>query len=612
MKKTAFYFLLFICFSVSSAASSFRFALFTDLHIQMNQSQPAEDLQNAVDDLNALSGIDFVIVDGDISESGDLASLQNAKKILDGIKIPYYITVGNHELKWSESGATDFSKVFGDDKFSFMHKGIRFIGFATGPIIKMGDGHIAPQDIDWVSNQLSQTGKQTPVIIATHYPLQNGDVDNWYDMTDVLRKYNVQVILNGHYHRYGILNYDQIPGIINRSTLRGKDNVGGYTIYTVSDSLKVYEKQIGKNELNRLNIKLDTRHYDAPDLQLRPDESINTNYKNVREVWKSDTHTGIYTTPAITENRLYYGDDSGFLNCLNVSDGKNIWKFKTGSRIISSPAVGKNRVVFGSTDGNIYCLDTKTGNQIWKFATSRAVMGCPLIINDTIYIGGSDGNFRALDLKSGQLIWAFDQIKSYVETRPVYSNGKIMFGAWDSYFYALNAKNGQLVWKWNNGSNRMHFSPAAVWPVVSGEKVFITAPDRYWTALDVETGKQLWRTKQYEVRETVGLSKNGKMVLSRCMNDSVIALDATSDHPSLIWKINAAFGYDHNPSMLVDNEGTIIFGTKNGLVTGLNTKNGKINWQHKIANSIVNTVQPVSKNECILTTTGGLVVRLKY
>jgi outer membrane protein assembly factor BamB/predicted phosphodiesterase len=612
MRKTLALIVLIFCISVISAAETFRFALFTDLHIQMINPQPAIDLQNAVNDVNALQGIDFVIVSGDVTESGDWASLQKAKSILDGLSIPYYITVGNHELKWSESGATDFVKVFGADKFSFMHKGFRFIGFATGPVIKMGDGHVAPQDIDWVSEELSKNGKNIPVIAVTHYPLLGGDVDNWYDMTDVLRKYNVQAVLGGHYHRNVIFSYDGIPGIINRSTLKAKETTGGYSLYTISDSIHVAEKKTDQAERKWMAIAVEPKQYGAPDLALRPSYAINQSFKNVKEVWRLDTRVGIYTSPAVHRKHVYYGDDLGTFHCVKLSNSKAVWSFKTGSRIISSPTVSNNKVVFGSTDGNIYCLDAKSGKLIWKVATAKAVMGCPLIQNDTVYIGGSDGCFRALRLSDGKLIWAFDKLKNYVETRPVIANGKVMFGVWDSYFYALNVNDGSLAWKWNNGQTGMHYSPAAVLPVVSANKVFITAPDRFWTALDVETGKVVWRTKQHEVRETVGLSEDGKVVFSRCMNDSVMAVDALADYPKLLWKTNAAFGYDHNSSMLIERDGTVVFGTKNGLLLGIDAKNGNVLWRYKIGNSIINTITALSKNECVLTTTEGVVARIKY
>ncbi|MDO9153226.1 MAG: PQQ-binding-like beta-propeller repeat protein [Paludibacter sp.] len=612
MKKIIFIIYLLIYFFAVNAAEKFRFALFTDLHIQLTNLQPDEDLYNAVKDINSLPNIDFVIVSGDITESGDVASLKKAKSILDNLRIPYYITSGNHETKWSESGATDFGKIFGNDKFVFIHKGVQFIGFNTGPIIKMGDGHIAPQDIDWVNTELTKTPVSMPVIAITHYPLLSGDVDNWYDMTDVLRKFNVQAVLGGHYHRNAMLNYENIPGIVNRSTLRAKDSTGGYSLYTVSDSIHVFEKKTGQPERWWLSLPIEQKKYDKSDVSLRPSYQINKTYKNIRETWRLETRVAIFTTPAVQNNLVFYGDDSGILHCLKLSNGKSVWKFTTGSRIISSPAVSKNCVVFGSTDGNIYCLKTRTGKQIWKFTTDKAVMGCPLIGNDTVYIGGSDGCFRAFDLLSGKILWTFDKLNNYVETKAVVSSRKVMFGAWDTHFYALNVKDGSLAWKWNNGRTSIHFSPAAVLPVVSDGKVFFTAPDRFWTALDIETGKVIWRTSQHEVRETIGLSEDGKTVYSRCMNDSVVAINALADTPKVIWKTNAAYGYDHNVSMLIEHGGIIVFGTKNGLLSGMNARKGQVLWYYKIGNSIINTITPVSQNEFVLTTTEGVIARIKH
>jgi len=607
--------ILIVCISFNfstSAQEPFRFALFTDLHVSQANPQPAEDLQNAVNDVNALTGIDFVIVSGDITEAGDGESLLEAKKILDQLHMPYHITVGNHELKWSESGATDFSRIFGDDKFSFTHKGCRFIGFATGPIIKMADGHIAPQDIDWVKAELTKAGKQIPVFAVTHYPLQTGDVDNWYDMTDVLREYNVQSVLGGHYHRNTLFNYDGLPGIIHRSTLRGKELLGGYSILTVSDSIRVFEKKIRQPEQKWLVLPFETKKYDKPDDSLRPSYEVNKTNQNVREIWRLNTRTGIYGTPYVASKSVFYGDDFGYMHCVALNNGSSKWKFKTDSRIISSPAVSRGKVVFGSTDGTIYCLNAKSGQPEWKFKTTKAVMGSPLIKSDTVFIGGSDGCFRALSLSNGTLIWEFKDLKGYVETLPVVALNKVYFGAWDSNFYALNTNNGTLAWKWNNGQSRIHFSPAAVLPVFSHGKIFITAPDRFWTALDASSGKEIWRTNRHVVRETIGISEDGNVIYSRCMNDSVVALDASADSPAIVWKTNAAYGYDHNPSMLEERGGIIVFGTKNGLLHGIDAKTGTVLWRHKIGNSIINTVKLISSNECILTTSEGVVARIKY
>jgi len=608
---------LILVFSLSNvlavlACSPFSFALLTDLHLSPTNPQAEEDLQNSVNEVNKNSEIEFVLVTGDITDAGDRLSLLNAKKCLDNLNKPYYIVPGNHELKWSESGATDFPEIFGDDKFSFSHKGYLFVGFTTGPVIKMGDGHVVPQDIKWIGNLLKHTEKKTPVFVVTHYPLQNGDVDNWYQITDVIRKYNVQAVLGGHYHRNVFLNYDGIPGIIHRSNLRGNNDVGGYSILSVSDSLRVYEKLIGKSKRIWITLPLENKHYPSPNSGLKPSFSVNQQYTNVQEIWRINTGTAIYTQPSANEKSAFFGDDNGFLQSISLKNASSKWKFKTAGRIISSPALKNNKVVFGSTDGNIYCLNADNGKLLWKFQTKKAVLGSPLIENDTVFIGGSDGCFRAFSLKNGQLLWQYCGIGNYVETRPVSKGNKIFFGAWDSFFYALNKTDGSLVWKWNNGSERMHLSPAAVIPVISGNKVFITAPDRYWTALDTETGKILWRTNLHEVRETLGISIDGKTIFSRCMHDSVVALNAQANAPEKLWKTNAGYGYDHNPSMLVEQDGTIVFGTKNGLLVGIDALNGAVLWKHKVGNSIINTVTFVTSHEFLITTTEGVVAKLKF
>jgi len=258
MKKFLYcFFLLLIEIQFAAYATEpFRFALFSDLHISSGYPQPTEDLQKAVSDVNQLSGIDFMIISGDISDLGDTVSLRMAKQMLQKLHMPYYIIPGNHDVKWYESGATNFKAVFGDDKFEFTHKGIDFIGFTTAPLTNSGLGTIQPGDILWIKKMLEKTGTEKPVIVITHYPLQTGDVDNWKEMISVLKKCNVQAVLGGHVHRNVLFNYEGIPGIISRSTLRGKDQIGGYSIFSISDSLQVYEKKPGMPEEKWLTLPL--------------------------------------------------------------------------------------------------------------------------------------------------------------------------------------------------------------------------------------------------------------------------------------------------------------------------------------------------------------------
>lgn len=590
---------------------TFSFAQFTDVHISQSNENNTEDLRRAVEDVNTQEHIAFVLVSGDIAETGDYVSLMVAKRELDKLNCPYYIVPGNHDTKWSESGATDFKRIFGDNRFRLQFNGFLFLGINTGPIIKMGDGHVSPQDVVWVERQLKNVGKKMPVFIVTHYPLKSGDVDNWWLLTDVVRKYNVQSFLGGHYHRNMVNNYDGIPGILTRSTLRAESEFGGYTVYDMGeDSIFVNEKIIGQPQERWTALSIGQKIYvEGNEKEFpRADYAVNAQYKNVKNVWVREMGYGIYGTPAVDAENIYFGDDKGVFYCYSLNKGKEMWSYQAVERIVSTPMIAGDKIVFGSCDKNVYCLDIKTGKLVWRHRTDNAVMGSPVIKDGVVYIGASDGKFRALRLEDGELIWSFDELKSYQESRPVIADDKVIFGAWDSYLYALNVADGSLAWKWNNGNSRPHFSPAAVWPVVAEGKVFITAPDRYMTAVNVVDGSTAWRTKEHKVRETIGLSEDNKIVFSRCMNDSVLAVAA--DDCRLLWKVDAKFGYDHNPSMLIERNGEIVFATKNGEINCLSSSNGELLWKHKIGNSIINTMVPVGEKDWVLTTTDGVVARI--
>jgi len=247
IKQNLLLFFLIIQFN-SYAIETFRFAFLTDLHIDTSNNLPSEDLQKAVNEINKAKDIDFVLIGGDVTENGDSASLVLAKSLLNKLKIPYYITFGNHDVRSDKAGIHTYLSVFETDRFLFYHKGIKFIGITSAPVVAKGIGHIAAQDINWLNTELSKTDKQTSIIFITHYPLLTGDVDNWFELTDVLLKYNIQAILNGHYHRNVVLNFDGIAGIVNRSVLRGTEAKGGYSIYSVSNGLSVSEKIIDTPE----------------------------------------------------------------------------------------------------------------------------------------------------------------------------------------------------------------------------------------------------------------------------------------------------------------------------------------------------------------------------
>lgn len=622
MNRRLFTSVLFACllpFMVQAQQAVFRFAQLTDIHLSPNNPNPTEDLLRSIAQINATDSIDFVLVTGDIAEEGDRATMEKVKSCLDLLKVKYYVVLGNHETKWSDSGCTAFGEIFGGERFEFEHKGFLFLGFNSGPLMRMAYGHVVPQDIRWMTETMDRynagnSRPDKPVILVTHYPMTEGDVDNWYEVTDAVRPYNIRLFIGGHYHRDRDLRYDGIPGILMRSNLRDKDEKPGYGIYEITeDSILVYTQRIGEPKRQWAAFSLTDSYYDRNGkAQKYPDFSVNKEYAQVQEQWIVQTGAGIYCSPAVEKDKVFVGDDLGRLTAYALKNGKKLWSFQSGKRIVGTPAVSEGIVVFGSADCKIYGLDAQNGNLLWTVEAAEPVLGAVTIENSIAYIGASDHTFRAVNIRTGEVKWAFAGVRGYIETKPLVTDNKVIFGAWDNTLYALNKADGKELWKWTGGLTRMHFSPAAVWPVAADGKVFITDPQRAMTAIDIETGNTVWRTFQSMVRETIGLSEDKERIYSKTMNDSIVCYSTKGDQPHKLWASNVGFGYEHAPSMQVEKNGVVFGSTKEGLIFALEAATGEVLWKHKTGNSLISTVVPLDNNRVLFTATSGETGMLKF
>lgn len=609
--KQILFLVLFICYTAEANSQSFKFAFLSDTHISTDPGEPAEDLRRTIADLNLQKDLDFVVITGDITEMGTDLELKLAKSIFAGLKIPYHILPGNHDTGWSESGGLSFIREFGYDKFVFDHKGYRFIGCASGPYVRMSDGHIPRDAVVWLDSVLEKTSKDQPLVFLNHYPLDNG-LDNWYDITDRLKKFNTQFVLGGHYHTNKELEFEGIPATLGRSNLRARQNVGGYNIVNVRpDSVLFSERNPGSENIRTWRkIALGKRSYEVGNYA-RPSFEINKQYPNVKPAWIYHSSANVVSTPAYAKGRVIFGNSLGEIEALSIKDGKKQWSYQTGGGIYSSPAVDGNRVVIGSGDGYVYCLNIKNGKLLWKLKTGASVLGAVEIDKHIAYVGGSDHTFRAIDTRTGKSVWVFNGLAGAVVSKPLIYEGKIIFGSWDTNLYALNQQNGSLSWKWNNGSAVRNLSPAMCIPVASDGVIYIVAPDRILSAIDAESGKTLWRSKEASVRESIGISGDKKLIYAKTMNDEIVAFNTGKTSGDLAWRMNCGFGYEHVPSMLIENNGLVYFGTKNGVTYSIDPVLKKIVWAYKLDNSMINTVNVLDKNTVITASMDGKVAVLK-
>ncbi|HWS00367.1 MAG TPA: PQQ-binding-like beta-propeller repeat protein, partial [Prolixibacteraceae bacterium] len=532
---------------------------------------------------------------------------------------------GNHDSKWSESGCNDFISIFGSEHFSFEKGGVRFIGTASGPNMRMAPGLVPREQmvfLDSIVNNLKEPSQK--VIFINHYPLDES-LANWYMVIDLLKKTNIQTTLLGHGHSNRLYNFEGIPGIMGRSSLQAKQAEAGYNLASIENDTLYYRERLSSGKtlpvwckvplrdnlpgVNPTGNSLDAKVSKTP---VRPDYSMNEEFAEVKKKWsiqeKSDIGTGI----SVSKKTVIYANTAGEIVAVDLLSSKRIWSYTTGGKIFSTPAISGNNVVCGSTDQNIYCLNVKSGKLIWMHPTLKPIVASPSIDDGLVYIGSSDGSFRCIRLSDGNLVWKYDSVKNFVECKPLITKTSVCFGSWGNTFYSLDKISGKLNWKREKYSNRM-LSPAAVWPVAANGKIFLVAPDRHMTALDEHTGREIWDSNKYSCRESIGISKDGNLVYIKNMNEgNVDAFYTKSDDQKLAWECKADLGYEIAPSPIAESRKYLFVPTTSGVVYAINRKTHAVVWKHKVSNALINSICPVGKHKILVSVLDGKVECLSF
>ncbi|MCF7824989.1 MAG: PQQ-binding-like beta-propeller repeat protein [Candidatus Marinimicrobia bacterium] len=591
--------------------TSFTFAWLTDTHI--GSGNAANYLRDIVRDIDEQDDIRFVIVSGDITETDTGDNLLIAKRILDSLDIPYHIIPGNHDTKWSSSGASLFTKLWGDDRFNFEAGNYRFIGIHQGPLLRMGDGYIDPDDLNWIRSILETLADPAQrIFIIMHYPL-DPSVDNWYVLRDILQDYNIQAVLHGHGHANRAVFYEGIPGLMSRSTLARNEQASGYTLIAVNhNKAEIFERIPETDSLNLWHtLNLGERDF-TDSLRLSPPDYSANDSSGVSLIWQVETGSILTSSPVAVMDRVIISSTDGSVCALDLETGIQLWNWQGKGAIHSTPAIKGGSIVFGATDSSISCLSIQNGKLKWQTALNSPILSSAVIHRNRVYMGSGNGSFHALNLRNGRIKWTNSDFQGFIETKPIIADNKIMFGAWNGSFYALKLSDGSLAWEWSDGRPGDLYSPAACWPVVAHGKVFIVAPDRAMTAIDIRTGLSVWRRTDMKVREMIGASEEGETIFVRAMTDSVYAIKSEPSVFNLNWKVNAGYGYDFAPSMMMEKAGRVFFGTKGGWIYSLNASDGEVVWKYRISDGLMNTVYPLDANSVLTTGADGKVSLLRF
>lgn len=587
MKKSIILILVALLAMPTVLSARTKLAILNDTHVSPgNHTQ--EGLKAAIKELPS-TNVDAVIFNGDLTNEGSNAELQNFKEIIEEITLPLYVNPGNHENNWSQSAGQTYVKLFGMDRFKGVvgPDSIIIIGTNCGPYMRMGDGHVKQEDLLWLQTSLDSLTAKYPdsrILSFNHYAL-NPDMDNYLDYINTLKPYPVLAHVNGHYHIY---NLEKIEGEtdmkdITLSCLDRKNGKFGYSILDITpDSIFVYSKIVGEPEELKYSFKVPEK----------------VKFKKVPESWKVNEvyadKASIFTRPAVSGNTMIYGTSDGNIRALNLSDGSVKWNVEVGAPIYSMPLIVGDKVYVPTTNKGILELNGNTGKVIASIPDTLPIVADGIIGPDgkNVYLGGY-GKMVAFNTQNNKKEWTFEEISNYCQGQPALKDDNLVFGAWDSYLRNVNPKTGEMKWKWNNGKKSNMLGPGNVVPIITGNRVVIVAPDRYMTMIDLNTGETVWRDNSYRYRESLGVSNDGTKAYAKTMDGLLVAIDITKDEFTPAWVTDMFIGYEHAPCPIIEVDGYIYAGSRRGIVSVLDADNGELVATVNLGVSEVNGFAPV-------------------
>lgn len=250
--RIAFCIVILLLTTVSANAfDKVKFAVISDPHISIPQQKGVTDgyklglktvmlTETAVEELNKIKDLKFVLVAGDLTQDAEPWNIDELRRILDRLTVPYYVVLGNHDLsrvphelkdqpvtlsKYTVAGAfigRSGGMVPGMTYYSHeVAKDLVLVSFDTSraqvfaPEAKLNDfgGRLDAGQLRWLEDTLKANRNKT-IIILTHHnlvPWCEGDKTNhnsfgWFrlDNSDLVRallaKYNVKLVFSGHRH----------------------------------------------------------------------------------------------------------------------------------------------------------------------------------------------------------------------------------------------------------------------------------------------------------------------------------------------------------------------------------------------------------------------------
>lgn len=563
-----------ILFSPVVYSQSYNFAWIGDIGLSNSKGEAV--LKSAIDYINDSTDAQFVIFSGTITDFSDVTEFENAKSIIKKLKAPCYIIPGNSDVQWSGS-RLDFIYTFDNDRFMFEHNREFFIGLSSAITWRGNGGHISPEDLTWLEEQLSSLRKNSRVYLIVPNQLV-GTTDNWFGAINILKDYNPQAILCGGGNENQLININQIPGLINKPLLQEKGRWSFTLVENSQDSLIIYEAtnnaspqrwmSITKNIFPNIEY-IDSTQFSSFDNDVICDISLNRT---------------MLASPIFDNDKIYTADYSGLISCYDTT-GNVLWDYDSYGNITSKPVIADGIFAASTLQGDLLTLNAETGEQIQTIGFDDQLTSSLLAIEYTgnkrlllpkftdseaaVVIGTATGKLYCYDLETLQEYWVNTSAKGQITSEPLYINNKIIYGCWDGYLYCVDAREGWLIWKWSPSKDKK-LSPAGVQPVTDGSKIYLATRNGNLYAIDLQLGKTIWQSDKFNCWESVGINQNEDRLFVKSIDGKFYFVETKKGNNRKT--VNLPYESDKTPIPPIAWSGDILIPSGNGFVYKMDNK----------------------------------------
>lgn len=316
-------------------------------------------------------------------------------------------------------------------------------------------------------------------------------------------------------------------------------------------------------------------------------------------VWRSLSAGGSYfdvtprSAPAIDEQRIYFGSDSGKFVALDQETGYEAWSFsiatKNRKRIWSSPAILDDRVIFGAYDGNLYALDRHTGKELWRRDHSDWIGSSPCIIPDLglIVVGleheapARKGSLIACRADSGEVMWE-TEVREYLHGSAAYhpEHRAVAIGTNDKDLLFCEVETGIIRWRFRSGG-AIKYAPAFDF---RRNTVIFGGHDGFIRIVRLEDGRECWSWgTQGTIYSTPLIHENRAYIGSSDKHFYVLDLEQRQ----LVGKVYLEAKILSSPKLF---EGSIWLGTTAGTIFEIALASLSVVGRHQLPERVTNAI----------------------